>query len=59
LELWGEKHARQVLRGYNHILDNISDYKAEINSLVQPYLTANKKIVATEAKKIIKRIEKQ
>ena len=58
LELWGEKHARQVLRGFNHILDNVSDYKAEINSLVQPYLSANKKIVATEAKKIIKRTEK-
>ena len=58
LELWGEKHARQVLRGFNHILDKITDYKAEINSLVQPYLSANKKIVASEAKKIIKRTEK-
>ena len=59
LDLWGEKHARQVLRGFNYVLDNISDYKAEINLLVQPYLSANKKIVATEAKKIIKRTEKQ
>ena len=58
LELWGEKHARQVLRGFNYVLDNFSDYKAEINFLVQPYLTANKKIVAEEAKKIIKRTEK-
>ena len=58
LDLWGEKHARQVLRGFNHVLDNISDYKAEINSLVQPYLSANKKIVAAETKKIIKRTEK-
>ena len=58
LDLWGEKHARQVLRGFNHILDNIPDYAAEINLLVHPYLAANKKIVATEAKKIIKRIEK-
>ena len=58
LDLWGEKHARQVIRGFNHVLDNISDYKAEIKLLVQPYLSANKKIVATEAKKIIKRIEK-
>jgi hypothetical protein len=40
------------------VLDKIPDYKAEINSLVQPYLTANKKIVASEAKKIIKRTEK-
>ena len=58
LDLWGEKHARQVLGGFNHVLDNISDYKAEINLLVQPYLSANKKVVATEAKKIIKRTEK-
>jgi len=58
LDLWGEKHARQVFRGFNYVLDNLSDYIAEINSLVQPYLSANKKIVATEAKKIIKRNEK-
>ena len=58
LNLWGEKHAKQVLRGFNHVLDNISGYKAEINLLVQPYLNANKKVVATEAKKIVKRIEK-
>jgi hypothetical protein len=58
LELWGEKHARQVFRGFNNVLDNCSDCKAEINLLVQPYLSANKKIVATEALKIIKRIEK-
>jgi len=58
LELWGEKHAKQVFKGFNNVLNNCSDYNAEINLLVQPYLSANKKIVATEAKKIIKRIEK-
>ena len=58
LKLWGEKHAKQVFKGFNHVLNNCSDYKAEINLLVQPYLSANKKIVATEAKKILKRIEK-
>jgi hypothetical protein len=58
LELWGEKHAKQVFKGFNYVLDNCPDYKTEICSLVQPYLSANKKIVATEAKKIIKRIEK-
>jgi len=52
LELWGEKHAKQVFKGFSNVLDNCSDYNAEINLLVQPYLTANKKIVATEAKKI-------
>jgi len=57
LELWGEKHAKQVFKGFNNVLDNCPDCKAEINSLVQPYLTASKKIVTTEAKKIIKRIQ--
>ena len=55
LKLWGEKHAKQVFRGLNYVLDNCSDCKAEINKLVQPYLSANKKIVASEAKKIVKR----
>ena len=59
MDLWGEKHARQVFKGFNYVLDNLSGYKAEINSLVQPYLAANKKIVAAEAKKIVKRIEKK
>ena len=58
LELWGEKHAKQAFKGFNYMLDNCSDCKTEMNTLVQPYLTANKKIVATEAKKIVKRIEK-
>ena len=58
LELWGEKHARQVFRGFNYVLDNLPDNKAEIKILVQPYLNADKKIVATEAKKLIKRTEK-
>ncbi len=58
LELWGEKHAKQVFKGFNHVLDNCPDCKAEINMLVQPYLTANKKVVVTEAKKLVKRIEK-
>ena len=58
LELWSEKHAKQVFKGFNYVLDNCADCKAEINLLVQPYLSANKKIVASEAKKIIKRMEK-
>jgi hypothetical protein len=58
LELWGEKHARQVFRGFNHVLDNCSDYKTAINALVQPYVSANRKVVAAEAKKIIKRTGK-
>ena len=58
LELWGEKHAKQVFKGFNYVLDNCTGRKAEINELVQPYLSANKKIVATETRKIIKRTEK-
>jgi hypothetical protein len=58
LELWGEKHAKQVFKGFNYVLDNFPACKAEINLLVQPYLSANKKVVANEAKKLIKRTEK-
>ena len=58
LELWGEKHAKQVFKGFNYVLDNCPDCKTEINLLVQPYLSANKKIVAGEARKIVKRTEK-
>jgi len=58
LELWGEKHAKQVFKGFNFVIDHCPDCKAEIKTLLQPYLTANKKIVATEAKKIIIRTEK-
>jgi len=58
LELWGKKHAKQVFKGFNNVLDNCPDFKTEINVLVQPYLSANKKVVIVEAKKIIKRIEK-
>ena len=59
LELWAEKHAKQVFKGFNYVLDYFPEMKAEINLLVLPYLSANKKIVATEAKKIIKRTAKQ
>jgi len=58
LDLWGEKHAKQVFKGFNYVLDNCPDCKAEIHLLVLPYLSANKKVVAAEAKKIIKRTEK-
>ena len=59
LECWSEKHARQVFRGFNYVLDKCDDCKTEINSLVQPYLSANKKNVAAEAKKLLKRTERQ
>jgi hypothetical protein len=59
LNLWGEKHAKQVFKGFNNVLDNCPDCKTEIYLLVLPYLSANKKVVAAEAKKIIKLIEKK
>ena len=57
LKLWSEKHAKQVFKGFNYMLDNCAKCNAEIASLVQPYLTANKKIVVSEAKKIMKRLK--
>ena len=58
LELWGEKHAKQVFKGFNNVIKNCYEYKAEIMTLVQPYLTANKKVVADEAQKLLRTIEK-
>ena len=55
---WGEKHARQVFRGFNNILDKLPDLGAEINSLTGPYVSAQKKTVAAEAAKIVKRTGK-
>ena len=55
---WGEKHARQVLRGFNHVLDKLPDSAAEINLLTRPYMSAQKKIVAAEAAKIVRKTEK-
>ena len=59
LDLWGEKHAKQVFKGLSNILDNQPSYKTEISKIVKPYLDAKKNVVIKEAKKIIKRIEKQ
>lgn len=58
LVLWDDKHAKQVFKGLNYILDNQPSYKAEIGRIVKPYLDAKKKVVVNEAKKILKRIEK-
>ena len=55
LDGWGEKHAKQVFRGFNNILDKLPGYGAEINSMARPYMSAQKKIVAAEAAKILKR----
>jgi len=54
LKLWGEKHAKRVFRGFNYVLNNCLNNKSEINLLVQPYLSASKKNVTTEAKKMLK-----
>ena len=59
LDLWDEKHAKQVFKGLSNILDNQPSYKTEISKIVKPYLDAKKNVVIKEAKKIIKRIEKQ
>ena len=58
LDLWGEKHAKQVIKGLGNVSDNIPMCKSEIHKIVFPYLSSNKKAVAAEAKKIVKRTEK-
>lgn len=59
LDLWNEKHAKQVFKGFNNILDYQQSYEIEIDKLVRPFLDAKKRVVANEARKIINRIEKQ
>ena len=56
LDLWGEKHAKQVFRGFANIINNQPLYKAEIRKIAEPYLNAKKKVAANEAKRIIKQI---
>ena len=57
LEVWDEKHAKQVFIGFNHILDHQPSYGKEIDTLIRPFLDAKKKVVAKEAGKLIKRIQ--
>ncbi|MGD2033681.1 MAG: hypothetical protein PVF73_01395 [Bacteroidales bacterium] len=57
LEMWNEKHAKQVFKGFINIIDNNPAYKTEIGKIAESYLDAKKKVVASEAKKIMKRIE--
>ena len=56
LDIWEEKHAKQVFKGFNNIIDNQQKYGSEIIKLVEPYLNAKKKIVVTEAKKLLKKM---
>ncbi|MBN1182038.1 MAG: hypothetical protein JXB49_07105 [Bacteroidales bacterium] len=56
LEIWEEKHAKQVFKGFCNIIDNQPKFSSEINRLVEPYLNAEKKIVITEAKRLLKKL---
>ncbi len=58
LDLWDEKHAKQVFKGFNAIIAHQPSYQTNIVVIVRPYLDARKKVVANEAVKILKRIEK-
>jgi hypothetical protein len=58
LNLWGEKHAKQVLKGLNSIILIFPEKKNEIKEIIRPYLESKKKVVAIEANKILKQIEK-
>ncbi len=57
LEIWDEKHAKQVFKGFNLIIGQQPAYKTEIAKIVRPYLDAKRGTVAKEAKKLLKRIE--
>ena len=55
---WEERHAKQVFIGFSNVLNNIPACKTEIEKLVRPYLDAPKRVVANEAKKLIRQLEK-
>ncbi len=57
LAIWGEKHAKQVLKGFSNILDKDPSYGKEIVKLTEPYLSAKKKVVVNAATKLIKKAE--
>ena len=58
LDLWDEKHAKQVFKGFNAVMDHQPSCRKAVAAMVKPYLDAKKKVVANEAGKILKRIEK-
>lgn len=58
LDIWGEKHAKQVFRGFGYIIEYLPSYKTKIDKIVRPYLDAKKSVVVKEAGKLIKRIER-
>ncbi len=59
LEMYHERHAKQIFEGFINILNHELKYCTEIKRLVEPYLTCNKKVAANLAKKIIKKIENE
>ena len=59
LVLWDEKHAKQVFKGFQNILDSQPSYNTEIERIVKPYFDSKKVVVVKEAKKIMRRIEKK
>ncbi len=55
LELWGERHGKQVFQGFYNVLKFHPNYKNEIETLAEPFINAKKGTVAKAAKKVIKR----
>lgn len=55
LNLWGEKHAKQALKGLNNVMFYCNEKENEIKEIAKPYLESTKKVVVKEAKKIMDR----
>ncbi|PJZ70879.1 hypothetical protein CH373_06335 [Leptospira perolatii] len=59
LKEWKDKHAKQVFKGFYHIMILQPSYKKEILALVSPYADSSKGVVRKEAEKILKKAENE
>ncbi|MDO5510438.1 MAG: hypothetical protein Q4F57_07060 [Weeksellaceae bacterium] len=58
LDIWGEKHAKQVLNGFDAILATNPKLSDEIFRITESYQLAQKKVVAKLATQLLKKWQK-
>ena len=54
LDIWGEKHGKQVLKGMQNVLQHCPLLKTELAATAESLLTAKKGVIVKEAKKLLK-----
>lgn len=56
LDMWGERHAKQALKGLTNVFYYVPKLGNEIKNIAENYLNAKKKTVQGAAKKLLKKI---